>query len=151
VALLLKPLGKAEADGDPIYGLIRGSAENHGGKATSATAPNPIAQQALLVAAYQSAAVDVRTVGYIETHGTGTVLGDPIEVNALKGAFAELCAAQGSTAPVEPHCGLGSLKTNIGHLEAAAGLAGVAKVLMMLRQGKIPGNLHLKEPNPYLQ
>ncbi|WP_438018420.1 SDR family NAD(P)-dependent oxidoreductase [Sorangium sp. So ce315] len=151
VALLLKPLGKAEADGDPIYGLIRGSAENHGGKATSATAPNPVAQQALLVAAYRSAAVDVRTVGYIETHGTGTVLGDPIEVNALKGAFAELCAAQGSTAPVEPHCGLGSLKTNIGHLEAAAGLAGVAKVLMMLRQGKIPGNLHLKEPNPYLQ
>ncbi|XXY19533.1 SDR family NAD(P)-dependent oxidoreductase [Sorangium sp. So ce216] len=151
VALLLKPLGKAEADGDPIYGLIRGSAENHGGKATSATAPNPIAQQALLVAAYRNAAVDVRTVGYIETHGTGTVLGDPIEVNALKGAFAELYAAQGSTAPVEPHCGLGSLKTNIGHLEAAAGLAGVAKVLMMLRHGKIPGNLHMKEPNPYLQ
>ncbi|WP_437836523.1 SDR family NAD(P)-dependent oxidoreductase [Sorangium sp. So ce1153] len=151
VALLLKPLGKAEADGDPIYGLIRGSAENHGGKATSATAPNPVAQQALLVAAYRNAGVDVRTVGYIETHGTGTVLGDPIEVNALKGAFAELCAGQGHTAPVEPHCGLGSLKTNIGHLEAAAGLAGVAKVLMMLRHGKIPGNLHLKEPNPYLQ
>ncbi|WP_437836515.1 SDR family NAD(P)-dependent oxidoreductase [Sorangium sp. So ce1153] len=150
-ALLLKPLGRAVADGDHIYGLVRGTAENHGGKATSPTAPNPLAQQDLLVAAYEDAGIDARTVGYIEAHGTGTVLGDPVELNGLKGAFAHLYAAQGIPAPAEAHCGLGSLKTNIGHLEAAAGIAGVVKVLMMLRHGKIPGNVHLKEPNPYLQ
>ncbi|WP_438018415.1 SDR family NAD(P)-dependent oxidoreductase [Sorangium sp. So ce315] len=150
-ALLLKPLSRAEADGDHIYALIRGTAENHGGKATSPTAPNPLAQQDLIVAAYESAGFDARTVGYIEAHGTGTVLGDPVELNGLKGAFVHLYAAQGIPAPVEAHCGLGSLKTNIGHLEAAAGIAGVVKVLMMLRHGKMPGNIHLKEPNPYLQ
>ncbi|XXT21477.1 SDR family NAD(P)-dependent oxidoreductase [Sorangium sp. So ce429] len=150
-AIFLKPLARAEADGDHVYGLIRGSAENHGGKATSPTAPNPLAQQQLIVAAYDDAGVDVRTVGYIEAHGTGTVLGDPVEFNGLKGAFAQLYAARGSAAAAEPHCGVGSLKANIGHLEAAAGTAGVIKVLMMLRYGKIPGNVHLKEPNPYIQ
>ncbi|XXT21474.1 SDR family NAD(P)-dependent oxidoreductase [Sorangium sp. So ce429] len=150
-ALLLKPLGRAVADGDHIYGLVRGTAENHGGKATSPTAPNPLAQQDLIVTAYERGGIDARTVGYIEAHGTGTVLGDPVELNGLKGAFAHLYAAQGIPAPTEAHCGLGSLKTNIGHLEAAAGIAGVVKVLMMLRHGKIPGNVHLKEPNPYLQ
>ncbi|WP_437836519.1 SDR family NAD(P)-dependent oxidoreductase [Sorangium sp. So ce1153] len=150
-ALFLKPLARAEADGDHVYGLIRGSAENHGGKATSPTAPNPLAQQQLIVAAYDDAGVDVRTVGYIEAHGTGTALGDPVELNGLKGAFAQLYAARGSEAAAEPHCGVGSLKTNIGHLEAAAGIAGVIKVLMMLRYGEIPGNVHLKEPNPYIR
>ncbi|MGH8259275.1 MAG: SDR family NAD(P)-dependent oxidoreductase, partial [Steroidobacteraceae bacterium] len=150
-ALYLKPLGRAERDGDHIYGLICGSAENHGGKASSPTAPNPLAQQELIVAAYRDAGIDVRTVGYIETHGTGTVLGDPIEFNGLKAAFAQLCAEQGAAGAQQKHCGLGSLKTNIGHLEAAAGVAGVIKVLLMLKHGKIPGNAHLKEPNPYLQ
>ncbi|WP_394849111.1 SDR family NAD(P)-dependent oxidoreductase [Pendulispora brunnea] len=150
-ALFLKTLSRARADGDRIYGLVRGSAENHGGKATSPTAPNPLAQQELIVTAYTNAGIDVRTMGYIEAHGTGTVLGDPVELNGLKGAFAQLQAAQGITGAIEPHCGVGSLKTNIGHLEAAAGIAGVVKVLMMLRHGRIPGNPHLREPNPYLQ
>ncbi|WP_394849113.1 SDR family NAD(P)-dependent oxidoreductase [Pendulispora brunnea] len=149
--LFLKPLRRAQADGDHIYGLIRGSAENHGGKATSPTAPNPLAQQELIAMAYTNAGIDARTVGYIDAHGTGTALGDPVELNGLKGAFAQLYAAQGITGPIEPHCGVGSLKTNIGHLEAAAGIAGVVKVLMMLQHGKIPGNPHLNEPNPYLQ
>lgn len=150
-AILLKPLAKAIEDNDPIYGVIRGSAENHGGKATSPTAPNPVAQQELLVSAYTQAGVAPETVGYIEAHGTGTPLGDPIEFNGLKNAFAQLYEQNGSSPGGEPHCALGSVKTNIGHLEAAAGISGVLKVLLMMKHRKIPGNSHLKEPNPYLK
>ena len=151
VAVLLKPLDQAVEAGDRIYAVIRGSAENHGGRATSPTAPNPTAQQALLVDAYTRADVDPRTVSYIEVHGTGTELGDPIEVKGLKGAFAELYRRAGYAHGGKPHCGLGSVKTNIGHSEAASGLAGAIKVLLMLRHRKIPGNVHLTEENPYLQ
>ena len=149
-ALLLKPLDAAVRDGDHIYALVRGSAENHGGRAHSPTAPNPAAQRDLLVTAYTRAGVDPRTVGYIEAHGTGTALGDPIEIEGLKGAFAALYQQSG-VAIDGKHCGLGSVKTNVGHLEAAAGIAGVLKVVMMLRHEKIPGNVHLHEPNPYLR
>ncbi len=149
-ALFLKPLDVAIRDGDHIYALVRGSAENHGGRAHSPTAPNPAAQRDLLVSAYTRADVDPRTVGYIEAHGTGTTLGDPIEIDGLKGAFDALYQKTG-VAVGEKHCGLGSVKTNVGHLEAAAGIAGVLKVVMMLRHKKIPGNVHLHEPNPYLR
>lgn len=149
-ALLLKPLDAAVRDGDHIYALVRGSAENHGGRAHSPTAPNPAAQRDLLVTAYTRAGLDPRTVGYIEAHGTGTALGDPIEIEGLKGAFAALYQ-QAGLAMDRKHCGLGSVKTNVGHLEAAAGIAGVLKVVMMLRHRKIPGNVHLHEPNPYLR
>src|SRR5436305_14155479 len=88
--LILKKLSDAEQAGDHIYAVIRGSAENHGGRASSLTAPNPRAQADLLVAAYRKAGIDPRTVGYIEAHGTGTQLGDPIEINGLKTAFSEL-------------------------------------------------------------
>jgi polyketide synthase PksN len=145
-AVFLKSLDQARADGDQIYGLVQGSAENHGGKATSPTAPNPLAQQDLLISAYKAANIDPATIGYIETHGTGTQLGDPIEINGLKAAFSELGAN-----PAEPHCALGSVKANIGHLEAAAGISGIIKVLLMLKHGKITGNPHLKDPNPYLK
>lgn len=149
-ALLLKPLDAALRDGDHIYALVRGSAENHGGRAQSPTAPNPAAQRDLLVSAYTRANIDPRTVGYIEVHGTGTALGDPIEIDGLKGAFEALYEKAG--VPVtRKHCGLGSVKTNVGHLEAAAGIAGILKVVMMLRHQKIPGNVHLHEPNPYLR
>ncbi|MEM9214078.1 MAG: SDR family NAD(P)-dependent oxidoreductase [Cyanobacteria bacterium P01_F01_bin.150] len=150
-AILLKPLDKAIADNDPIHGIIRGSAENHGGKATSPTAPNPVAQQELLVSAYTQAGITPDTVSYIEAHGTGTPLGDPIEINGLKAAFSQLYEQAGRTFRDQPHCALGSVKTNIGHLEAAAGISGVLKVLMMMKHQKIPGNRHLKEPNPYLK
>ncbi|MBW4478213.1 MAG: SDR family NAD(P)-dependent oxidoreductase [Tolypothrix brevis GSE-NOS-MK-07-07A] len=150
-AILLKPLAKAIEDNDPIWGVIRGSAENHGGKATSPTAPNPVAQRELLVSAYTQAGVAPETVGYIEAHGTGTPLGDPIEFNGLKSAFAQLYEQNGSSPGGEPHCAIGSVKTNIGHLEAAAGISGVLKVLLMMKHRKIPGNSHLKEPNPYLK
>ncbi|TAL40665.1 MAG: polyketide synthase, partial [Methylovulum sp.] len=119
-AILLKPLHKALADGDAIYGLIRGNAENHGGRATSPTAPNPVAQQELLIEAYRNAGIDPASLGYIEAHGTGTPLGDPIEVDGLKGAFEALYGFQGKPQPKQPHCGLGTVKTNIGHLEAAS-------------------------------
>ena len=85
--VVLKKLSAAERDGDHIYGVIRGSAENHGGRAQSLTAPNPKAQAELMKSAYRRAGIDPRTVSYIETHGTGTELGDPIEINGLKSAF----------------------------------------------------------------
>ncbi|MBP2857475.1 SDR family NAD(P)-dependent oxidoreductase [Dickeya oryzae] len=149
-AIMLKPLSQAKADGDRIHGLIRGSAENHGGKATSPTAPNPVAQQELLVQAYRRSGIDPETVGYIETHGTGTKLGDPIEINGLNKAFATLYREQNKAMTRKAYCGLGSVKTNIGHLEAAAGISGVLKILLMFRHRKIPGNVHLKTANPYL-
>ncbi|MEA5576032.1 SDR family NAD(P)-dependent oxidoreductase [Anabaena sp. UHCC 0451] len=150
-AILLKPLAKAIADKDSIYAVIRGSAENHGGRATSPTAPNPVAQQELLISAYTQAGVAPETVGYIEAHGTGTPLGDPIEFNGLKSAFAQLYQQNGKSPADKPHCALGSVKTNIGHLEAAAGISGVLKVLLMIKHRLIPGNSHLQEPNPYIQ
>jgi acyl transferase domain-containing protein/thioesterase domain-containing protein/acyl carrier protein len=149
--VFLKPLSAAIEAGDRIYGLILGSAENHGGKAASPTAPNPAAQRDLLVSAYMEAGIDPRTVTYIEAHGTGTELGDPIEVEGLKAAFRELCARRGLTPPAEPYCALGSVKTNIGHLEAAAGISGLIKILLMIRHRKIPGNVHLKQENAHLR
>jgi 3-oxoacyl-(acyl-carrier-protein) synthase/acyl carrier protein len=145
--LFLKKLSAAERDGDHVYALIRGSAENHGGRASSLTAPNPRAQAELIKAAYREAGVDPRSVSYIETHGTGTSLGDPIEINGLKKAFAEL----GGGADDGATCGLGSVKTNIGHLEMAAGIAGVIKVLLQLQHETLVKSLHCEELNPQIQ
>ncbi|MBC7984551.1 MAG: SDR family NAD(P)-dependent oxidoreductase, partial [Candidatus Obscuribacterales bacterium] len=149
--LFLKPLAAAERDGDHIYGLIKGSAENHGGRASSLTAPNPLAQAELIKAAYREAQIDPRTVTYIETHGTGTPLGDPIEINGLKRAFADLYLDNGEGVVKDSHCGLGSVKTNLGHLELAAGVAGVIKVLLQLHHRMLAPSLHCEELNPYIQ
>ena len=146
--LVLKKLGAAERDGDHIYGVILGTAENHGGRAQSLTAPNPTAQAELLKTAYRRAGVDPRTVSYIETHGTGTPLGDPIEINGLKSAFRDL--SEGAAVD-HAYCGLGSVKSNIGHLELAAGVAGVIKVLLQLRHKTLVKSLHSDELNPYIQ
>ncbi|HWU86503.1 MAG TPA: beta-ketoacyl synthase N-terminal-like domain-containing protein, partial [Kofleriaceae bacterium] len=146
--LFLKKLSAAERDGDHIYALIRGSAENHGGRASSLTAPNPRAQAEVVKSAYREAGIDPRSVSYIETHGTGTALGDPIEINGLKKAFADLVG----DAPLgEARCGIGSVKTNIGHLEMAAGIAGVIKVLLQLEHRTLVKSLHCDEINPYIQ
>jgi len=150
-AILLKPLSKALADGDNIYAVIKGTSVNHGGKANSLTAPNPNAQADLIVTAWKKAGVDPGTVGYIEAHGTGTSLGDPIEINGLKKAFAKLYREWGREKPEKPHCGIGSVKTNIGHLETAAGIAGVIKVILAMKNKIIPKSLHLKELNPYIK
>ncbi|MCQ4167723.1 SDR family NAD(P)-dependent oxidoreductase, partial [Tahibacter harae] len=148
--LLLKPLDAAERDEDLIYGLIVGSAENHGGRANSLTAPNPKAQAALLRTAYTEAGVDPRSVGYIEAHGTGTSLGDPVEISALKAAFKDLYAASGSAEVAAPHIALGAVKTNIGHLEFAAGVAGVIKLLLQLQHRTLAPSLHCAEVNPFI-
>ncbi|NJM14107.1 MAG: SDR family NAD(P)-dependent oxidoreductase [Bacteroidales bacterium] len=149
-AILIKPLSKAEADGDNIYAVIRSTAENHGGKVTVLTAPNPNAQADLMIEAYEKAKIDPSTVGYIECHGTGTSLGDPIEIQALKKAFSELYKRHNKPAPEKPHIGLTSAKTNIGHLETAAGIAGVLKVLLSIKHKQIPALLHFEKLNPYI-
>ncbi|UMR34190.1 SDR family NAD(P)-dependent oxidoreductase [Paenibacillus polymyxa] len=149
--VFLKKLKDAEKAGDHIYGVIRGTAVNHGGRANSLTAPNPRAQADLLVNAYTKAGIDPRTVSYIEAHGTGTELGDPIEINGLKAAFKELYESTKGPGIKEPHCGLGSVKTNVGHLELAAGIAGVIKVLLQLKHKKLVKSLHCDAINPYIK
>src|SRR5437763_13979 len=149
--LVLKRLSDAEQAGDHIYGVIRGSAENHGGRAASLTAPNPRAQADLLIAAYRKAGIDPHTVGYIEAHGTGTELGDPIEINGLKTAFSELMQVIGEGPIQEAVCGIGSVKSNIGHLELAAGVAGVIKVLLQMQHKMLVKSLHCEPINPYIQ
>jgi acyl transferase domain-containing protein/acyl carrier protein len=149
--VLLKKLKDAERDGDHIYGVILSTAENHGGRANSLTAPNPKAQAELLVSAYQRAGIHPGTVSYIEAHGTGTELGDPIEINGLKTAFKELYRTTGDSEAKENHCGLGSIKTNIGHLELAAGIAGVIKVLLQMKHKTLVKSLYCDTVNPYIQ
>ena len=140
----LKRLSDAQRDGDSILGVIRGSAVNQDGRSNGLTAPNSLAQQRVIRQAMANAEVGAEQVDYIEAHGTGTALGDPIEVNALKAVFA------GERADGRP-CWLGSVKTNIGHLEPAAGIAGLIKVLLSLQAKEIPPHLHLKKMNPYIQ
>ncbi|MEU5030939.1 SDR family NAD(P)-dependent oxidoreductase [Streptomyces milbemycinicus] len=148
--LVLKRLVAAERDGDHIHGLIRATAVNHGGRANSLTAPNPKAQAAVIRDAYRRAGVDPRTIGYIEAHGTGTKLGDPVEINGVKEAFRDLYADFGAEV-TGAHCGIGSVKTNIGHLELSAGVAGVIKVLLQMRHRTLVESLHCDTVNPYIE
>ena len=141
--VVLKPLSKALADGDPIYAVVRGSAVNQDGRSNGLMAPNPPAQEAVLREAYRRAGVSPGDIQYVEAHGTGTLLGDPIEVKALG-------AVLGLDRPAGRLCALGAVKTNIGHLEAAAGIAGLIKVALALKHREIPPNLHFVEPNPHI-
>ena len=150
-ALYLKPLSRAVADGDTIHALIRSTAVNHGGRVTSITAPNPNAQADLLVDAYVSAGIDPHDIGYMEAHGTGTSLGDPIEIAGLKKAFKTLYKKRNRPLPTEPRCGIGSVKTNTGHLERAAGMAGIFKVIYAMKHGQLPPTIHQQERNPYIK
>ncbi|MGD6960818.1 alpha/beta fold hydrolase [Fictibacillus phosphorivorans] len=149
--LFLKPLSKAVKDKDHIYAVIKGSAVNHGGFSNGFTVPNPNSQAELLMEAYGKSGIDPSTISYIEAHGTGTKLGDPVEVDALKLAFKKLYNANNKQLTEKSRCWLGSVKTNIGHLEFAAGIAGVLKVIMSLKNNKLPASLHCKEINPYIQ
>jgi len=151
--LLLKPLSRALADGDPIHAVIRGSAENHGGRTQSFTAPNPTAQTQLLLRAWRDARIDPTTIGYLEAHGTGTALGDPVEINAIKNAFTAFQQDRGHAGEALPPstCGISSVKTRIGHLEAAAGIAGLVHAVVAMKRGRLPGNIQLVRPNPYLR
>ena len=141
--LVLKRLSDALADGDPIVAVIRGSASNQDGRSNGLTAPNGAAQEALLRAALADARVDGSAVDYVETHGTGTKLGDPIEALALD---AVLGRGRGADAPLL----IGSVKANIGHLEAAAGVAGLMKLALALQRGAIPPQIHFDTPNPHI-
>ncbi|MCA9712542.1 MAG: polyketide synthase, partial [Myxococcales bacterium] len=139
--VLVKGLSDARGDGDRILGLIRGSAVNQDGRSNGLTAPNGPSQQAVIRRALAQAGVAPAEVGYVECHGTGTSLGDPIETDALRAVFE-----RGRTQPLW----LGALKTNVGHMEAAAGVGGVIKVLLAMRHDRIPGNLHMRHLNPRL-
>ncbi|WP_394831345.1 SDR family NAD(P)-dependent oxidoreductase [Pendulispora rubella] len=139
--VVLKPLSRAQADGDRIYCVVRGSATNNDGASNGLTAPNPKAQEAVLRDAYRRAGVAPAAVHYVEAHGTGTPLGDPIEARALS---AVLCQDRAADAPLR----VGSVKTNIGHLEGAAGIAGFIKAALSIHQGFIPSSLHFESPNP---
>ncbi|MER6036912.1 SDR family NAD(P)-dependent oxidoreductase [Streptomyces sp. NPDC001835] len=140
-AVLLKPYRKALADGDRIHGLILGSAVNHGARTNGYSVPSPRAQQRAITTALERAGVTPRDIGYIEAHGTGTALGDPIELTGLTHAYRSADAAPG-TWPI------GSVKSNIGHLESAAGIAGLTKALLQFRHRTLVPSLHSAEPNP---
>jgi myxalamid-type polyketide synthase MxaB len=141
--VLLKPLSQAKADGDAIYAVIRGSAVNQDGRSNGLTAPNPQAQEAILREAYRQANISPGLVQYVEVHGTGTKLGDPIELKALGKVLSE-------GRPAGEICAIGSVKTNIGHLETAAGIAGLIKVALSLKHRQLPPSLHFHDPNPYI-
>jgi polyketide synthase 12/epothilone polyketide synthase D len=142
--VVLKRLSDARRDGDRIWALIRGSAINQDGRSTGLTAPNVLAQQALLREALKSARVDAGAIGYVETHGTGTRLGDPIEVDALR-------AVVGPARSDGTRCVLGAVKTNIGHLEGAAGVAGLIKAALSLHHERIPRNLNFRALNAHIE
>ncbi|MEX3556184.1 MAG: type I polyketide synthase, partial [Burkholderia gladioli] len=140
-AVLLKPLPRAIEDGDAIYGVIKGSALNAGGRTHGYTVPSPLAQGRLVAEAIERAGFAPRSIGCIEAHGTGTELGDPIEVRGLAEAF-------GATAGAAPWCALGSVKSNIGHGEGVAGIAGLTKLLLQMRYGQLAPSLHVDTLNP---
>jgi len=141
--VVLKRLSEAVRDRDNIIALIRGSAVNQDGRSAGLTVPNGKAQVALIEQALSSSKVNPDQVSYVETHGPGTALGDPIEAGALGIVF-------GQTLPRERPLIVGSVKTNIGHLESAAGIAGLIKTALILQHGEIPANLHFRTPNPHI-
>jgi acyl transferase domain-containing protein len=141
--VVLKRLSDAVECGDRIFALIRGSAVNHDGRASGLTVPNGKAQQAVMRQAIANAGIEPIQVGYVEAHGTGTSLGDPIEIQALSAVYS-----QGRT--IHQPLMVGSAKTNIGHLEAPAGVAGLIKAALALQNEEIPPHLHLKIPSPHV-
>ncbi len=146
--IMLKPLKQAIADKNFIYATIKGSATNHGGRAKTVTSPNVYAQSQAIISACQQANISPETISYIETHGTGTSLGDPIEIHGLRRAFTTLFKQYRKNFPKKSFCGLGSVKTNIGHLESAAGIAGIIKVILAMQYKKLPALQNFEKINP---
>ena len=134
--IFLKRLEDAIESKDHIYGLIKGSALNHGGKTNGYTVPNPNSQQQVITSAMLEAGVSPQQISYVEAHGTGTSLGDPIEITGLTKAFGDDVKLQS--------CLIGSVKSNIGHCESAAGIAGITKILLQMQHEKIVPSLHSK-------
>ncbi|BBX19727.1 polyketide synthase [Mycolicibacterium duvalii] len=141
--LVLKRLADARRDGDDILAVIAGGAVNHDGRSNGLLAPNPDAQEAVLRKAYKDAGINPRSVDYVEAHGTGTILGDPIEADALGRVIGR---GRSADAPAL----LGAVKSNLGHLESAAGAASLAKVALSLQNNKIPPSINFAGPNPYI-
>ncbi|MYE48146.1 MAG: SDR family NAD(P)-dependent oxidoreductase [Gammaproteobacteria bacterium] len=139
--VVLKRLSEAEADGDRIWAVIRGSAVNHGGASVGLTVPNTPALERVIEEALSQAGVQALEVDYLEAHGTGTTVGDPIEIDAVAETYGR---ARKTDNPLL----IGSVKTNVGHLESAAGVAGLIKAVLVVNQGVIPKHLHLRDPNP---
>ena len=144
IVVVLKRLDDALRDHDRIHGLVLGSAVNQDGRSNGLTAPNGAAQERVIRKALAAAAISAGQVGYVEAHGTGTPLGDPIETEAIRNAYG---APSGSA----PALWIGSIKSNVGHLEPAAGLAGLLKVLLAMRHERLPQNLHLVQLNPRIR
>ena len=141
--VVLKRLSEAEADGDRIWAVIRGAAVNHGGASVGLTVPNTPALEEVMATALSDAGISPLEMDYLEAHGTGTSVGDPIEIDAV-------AAVYGKDRPADLPLLIGSVKTNIGHLESAAGVAGVIKAALVLNRGVIPKHLHFHDPNPSL-
>ncbi|MGM9979480.1 MAG: amino acid adenylation domain-containing protein [Clostridium sp.] len=139
-SIILKPLKKAEEDGDNIYAIIKGSAINQDGKSMGITAPNPASQCDVITRAWKDAGVSPEEILYIEAHGTGTTLGDPIEVDGIERAFSQYTDKK-------QFCAIGSVKTNIGHLYECSGIAGLIKVILSLKNRYIPPHINLEFPN----
>ncbi|TVZ40316.1 polyketide synthase PksN [Alteromonadaceae bacterium 2753L.S.0a.02] len=139
-AVILKRKSDALRDGDHIYGIVKSTAINHGGRTSGFTVPNPNRQAALIKDAIQTADINPRDISYVEAHGTGTSLGDPIEISGLTKAFEQT---------ETQYCALGSAKSNIGHAEAAAGVTGLIKILLQMKHQQIVPSLHSSELNPY--
>ncbi|GAV15989.1 SDR family oxidoreductase [Paenibacillus sp. chi10] len=139
-AILLKPLYKAMNDRDVIYAVIKGSAINQDGNSISLTAPNTAAQEDVIVRAWRDADVDPATISYIETHGTGTKLGDPIEIEGIRRAFSRYTDRK-------QFCAVSAVKSNIGHLDNSAGIAGLIKAVLALQHKKLPPTLHVRRTN----
>ncbi|KNY24968.1 beta-ketoacyl synthase N-terminal-like domain-containing protein [Pseudobacteroides cellulosolvens] len=139
-AVLLKPLNKAVEDGDHIYAVVKGTAINQDGASVGLTAPNAAAQEDVILRAWKDSGIDPQTISYIEAHGTGTKLGDPIEIKGIEKAFK--CYTD-----KRQFCAITSVKTNIGHLDNAAGIAGFIKAVMALKHAQLPPSLHFAKPN----
>lgn len=140
IAVVLKPLSQAIKDRDHIYAVIKGTAVNQDGASMGITAPNAIAQADVIEKAWENAGIDPETITYIEAHGTGTKLGDPIEIDGINRAFAKYTAKK-------KFCAIGSVKTNLGHLDSAAGMVGLVKAVLALQNKQIPPSLHFNKPN----
>ena len=140
VALVLKPLHRALRDNDHVYAVIKGSATNQDGSSVGLTAPNVLAQEEVIVQAWKDAEVDPETITYIEAHGTGTKLGDPIEIDGIQRAFLRYTTKK-------QFCAIGSVKTKIGHLDNLAGVAGLVQAIAALQYQKLPPSFHFNKPN----
>ncbi|MFZ5988789.1 MAG: HAD-IIIC family phosphatase [Bacillota bacterium] len=144
VAIILKPLSNAVKDGDHIYAVIKGSAINQDGNSIGITAPNAVAQTNVICSAWENAAINPEAIGYIEAHGTGTKLGDPIEIEGIRNAFNKYTQKK-------QFCAIGSVKSNIGHLDSCAGIVGLIKAVLALQHREIPPTLHFEYPNKKIE